>query len=112
MATSSTLDDKLVNDTHVFGTNYKFDKQEQIKFRDLQANHAMTFIGLNFGHNQQPESWQVENSWGYWDHETPGEDGFLYMSNSWFEKHVMEVVIHQNYLSRTTKKLLKQSCKS
>ena len=45
---------------------------------------------------------------GYWDNETPGEDGFLYMSNSWFEKNVMQVVVHKNFLTRSVKKLLKQ----
>lgn len=104
----STLDDKLVTDKDIFGHNHKFSKADRITFHNLSANHAMTFVGLNFGKDKKPESWQVENSWGYWDNETPGEDGFLYMSQSWFEKNVMQIVVHKNYLTRTVRKLLEQ----
>jgi bleomycin hydrolase len=104
----STLDDKLSDESKVFDKKFSFNKEERISFRNLQANHAMTIVGVNTKSNGKPESWQVENSWGYWDHETPGEDGFLFMSQSWFEKNVMQVVIHKNYLSRTVQKLLSQ----
>jgi bleomycin hydrolase len=102
----SALDDKLTDNEHVFGINHEFSKGDKITFRNLQANHAMSLVGLNFGPDKKPEAWQVENSWGYWDNETPGEDGFLYMSNSWFEKNVMQVVVHKNYLTRSVRKLL------
>ena len=75
----STLDDKLSDENKIFGGNYNFSKEDRIIFRNLQANHAMSLIGVNFDQKGNPESWQVENSWGYWDHETPGQDGFLYM---------------------------------
>jgi len=104
----SALDDKLSAHENIFGVNYDFNKTDKITFRNLQANHAMSLLGINFGLDQKPESWQVENSWGFFDHETPGEDGFLYMSNSWFEQNVMQVVIHKEYLTRSVKKLLDQ----
>ena len=105
----ATLDDELSNEDIVFGDSHKFDKGQRIIFRNLQANHAMTLTGVNIGSDGVPVSWQVENSWGYWDNETPGEDGFLYMSHSWFKKNVIEIVVHKNYLSRSVKKLLKQT---
>lgn len=101
----STLDDKLSNQSLVFGETCQFSKGEKILFRNLQANHAMTIIGMNIGKDGKPESWQVENSWGYFDNETPGLDGFLYMSHSWFVKNVLQVVIHKNMLSRSIRKL-------
>jgi bleomycin hydrolase len=104
----SVLDDKLSAHENIFGQNYDFSKSDKISFRNLQANHAMSLLGINFGPDSKPESWQVENSWGFFDHETPGEDGFLYMSNSWFEQNVMQVVIHKEYLTRSVKKLLDQ----
>jgi bleomycin hydrolase len=104
----STLDDSLTDEKIVFGQNYEFSKGDRILFRNLQANHAMCLTGINIGSNGKPESWQVENSWGYWDNEIPGEDGFLYMSDSWFTKNVMQIVIHKNYLTRSIKKLLNQ----
>lgn len=102
----STLDDRLVDESSVFGNNYEFSKGDKITFRNLSANHAMCLVGLNLGVDNQPESWQVENSWGFWDNETPGQDGFLYMSQSWFENNVMQIVVHKNYLTRTVRKLL------
>jgi len=104
----STLDDRLVDEDTVFGRNYNFSKGDRITFHNLQANHAMSLVGVNFDEKQAPESWQVENSWGYWDNETPGEDGFLYMSHSWFKKNVMQIVVHKNYLSRSVANLLQQ----
>lgn len=105
----SSLDDRLSDEKSVFGYNHNFTKEDKITFRNLSANHAMTLVGLNFGPDRKPESWQVENSWGYWDNETPGEDGFLFMSQSWFEKNVMQIVIHKNYLTRSVKRLLNQN---
>lgn len=102
----STLDDRLVDEDIVFGGKHNFTKGDRITFRNLQANHAMSLVGVNFGVDKKPESWQVENSWGYWDNETPGADGFLYMSDSWFSKNVMQIVIHKNYLTRSIRKLL------
>lgn len=105
----STLDDDLVDDDDIFGrTPKKFKKGDRITFRNVEANHAMTFVGLNFDERGKPINWQVENSWGYWDNETPGEDGFLSMSHSWFQKYVMEIVVHKNFLSRSVKRLLDQ----
>ena len=105
----STLDDKLSKKSLVFGETREFTKGDRIVFRNLQANHAMSIIGMNLGPGGVAESWQVENSWGYFDNETPGLDGFLFMSHSWFVKNVLQVVIHKNLLSRTTKKLLSKS---
>lgn len=107
----STLDDQLVDEKKVFGHNHGFNKGDKITFRNLSANHAMCLVGFNLGPDKKPESWQVENSWGYWDHQTPGEDGFLYMSHTWFENNVMQIVVHKNYLSRTVRQLLDQKPK-
>ena len=104
----SILDDKLLDEDRVFGSNHEFTKGDRITFRNLSANHAMSLIGINLSVDGKPDSWQVENSWGYCDNETPGLDGFLYMSHSWFNKNVMQIVVHKNFLSRTIKKLLKQ----
>jgi len=106
----SCLDDKLIDTESVFGKmDKKFDKGSRIEFLTTQGNHAMCLTGVNIDSNGNPLSWQVENSWGYCDNETPGEDGWLTMSNSWFEKNVTEVVIHKNYLSRTIGRHLKKT---
>jgi bleomycin hydrolase len=104
----STLDDQLDDRDLVFGRPRKFRKGDRITFRNVQGNHAMALTGFNLDDKGRPISWQVENSWGYYDHETPGADGFLFMSHSWFEKYVMEIVVHKEFLSRTTRRNLKK----
>jgi len=102
----STLDDRLIDNSLFFGKNdKKFNKGKRIEFLNVQGNHAMCLTGVNLDEKGRPISWQVENSWGYCDKDTPGEDGWLSMSDSWFEKYVTEVVIHKNYLSRSILKL-------
>lgn len=104
----SALDDQLSSHQTIFGNIDNFSKGDRILFRQLQGNHAMTFTGVNLDQKGKAVSFQVENSWGFWDNETPGEDGFLFMSTSWFRKNVLQVVVHKNFLSRTVNKLLNQ----
>ena len=99
----SVLDDRLDKSDLVFGETTPFSKRDQM-LKNLQANHAMTIVGVNLNHKSKPLEWQVENSWGYWDNNVPGEDGFLTMSHSWFMKNVIQVVINKEFLSRTLKK--------
>ena len=100
----SCLDDKLDDHKTVFGDTEKFDKGDRILMRNVQGNHAMALTGFNLDAKGRPINWQVENSWGYYDNETPGLDGFLAMSHSWFKKYVTQIVVHKEFLSRTLKK--------
>jgi bleomycin hydrolase len=105
----STLDNKLANQEHIFGKKYNFDKKSKILFRQLNSNHAMTFVGLNISDKNIVTNFQVENSWGYFNNDNLGEDGFLNMSLEWFKENVLQVVIHKNFLSRNILKLTKQN---
>lgn len=101
-----TLDEKTMDNHLLFGDNYKINKSEKMLFKNLYANHAMVLLGVNLDEKDKPVSWQVENSWGYWDHHTPGLDGFLHMSDEWFSKNLIDIVIHEQYLSRHITKLI------
>lgn len=101
----SALDDKLDAQHTLFQQPYEFNKSDRIVMRSIQTNHAMALTGFNANEKGKSVNWQVENSWGYWDNETPGLDGFLTMSHSWFEKYVTEVVICKKFF---TKKFLQQ----
>lgn len=98
----STLDDKLDDHSSVFGNIKGFNKGERILLKNIGANHAMLLTGFNLSKGCV-SNWQVENSWGFQDSDTPGQDGFLNMSHSWFEKYVHEVVVHVSFLPRTLK---------
>jgi bleomycin hydrolase len=102
----STLDDQMVDNKVIGEDKYNYDKSARILMKNVQGNHAMCLTGFTLDKNGIPESWQVENSWGSMDSEESGQDGFLYMSNTWFEKYVLQIVVHKNLLSRTIKKKL------
>lgn len=102
----SVLDEKIFNTDLLFGEPYKWNKAEKLKLRYTEGNHAMTLTGVNFDYRGKPYSWQVENSWGYYDHELPGLDGFLAMSDQWFDDNLVQIVVHRNFLSRNILKAL------
>ena len=80
----------------------KLSKQERLLYSYQHTNHAMTVVGYNQPENSPEKiSFQVENSWGYFDHEQPGLDGFLYADLQWFKEYCSIVVIHKSFLSRT-----------
>jgi bleomycin hydrolase len=102
----SALNEKLNNENLLFGDKYEMNKEERIFFYNQQTCHAMTLIGVNVDNKDKPVVWQVENSWGFYDNEMPGQDGFLCMSDSWFDNYLGQIVVHKNLLSRNIKKLL------
>jgi len=104
----STLDDKLDSKDTVFGKN-SFTKEERIKLRNIQGNHAMCFVSINIDDKGRPITLGLENSWGFVDSEIPGLDGFLSMSLSWFKKYVFQVVINRAFFSRTFLKKYEES---
>lgn len=106
----SALNSHIFNTSLVFGdVPYEMSKADRTRIHDTTANHAMTFTGLNVDENDQVVEWQVENSWGYYDNETPGMDGFLSMTDEWFDANVFQIVVHKMFLSRIDTKLCEQA---
>lgn len=81
-------------------------KADRVRYHVGGGTHAMVFTGVNLDERNRPIAWQVENSWGYADEDTPGQDGFLTMSDDWFTENVYSVVVHRKFLSRTVLSLL------
>jgi len=102
----SVLDDTLDDKDKLFGEVGEFGKGERMSLRNIEAGHAMAITGFNLDSKGVVTEWQVENSWGFYDSHTPGLDGFLYMSSSWFNKYVVEIVVQKRFLSRTILKVL------
>ena len=101
----SVLDDELNSEEKAFG-QLVFNKGERMMFGTVQGTHAMVLTGFNTDEKGKFINWQVENSWGYIDNETPGLDGFLNMSHSWFKKYVIQIVIHKDLFTRSFQKKL------
>jgi bleomycin hydrolase len=104
----SCLNDKVFNNDVIFGKNEKMTKSERFLFKNQETSHAMTIVGVNIGHNHSTVNWEVENSWGYYDNEEPGKDGFLNMDDDWFTEYVGHIVVHKKFLSRNIQKILKK----
>lgn len=104
----SVLNDKINKNELLFGDTFKMNKEDRILFTNQETSHAMTLVGVNLDHNDKTTTWQVENSWGFYDNETPGLDGFLCMNDSWFNEYLGQVVIHKKFLSRNILKLLEK----
>ena len=103
----SALNEKLIDESLIFGENYPLKKEQRLNYRSTTACHAMCLTGVDHLENGKPQKWQVENSWGYYDDEVPGLDGFLTMDDSWFNENVFEIVVHKNFLSRSITRALK-----
>ncbi len=96
----SSLDDNINKNELIFGDRFNINKENRLLFSNQETCHAMTLIGVNIDSKDKPINWQVENSWGFYDNEELGQDGFLCMSDKWFEEYVGQVVIHKEFLSR------------
>lgn len=103
----SVLDDKIYNTDLLFGSSEKWDKSEKVRLGFTTGSHAMVITGFN-QKSEKPFSWQVENSWGYYDHEVPGLDGFLTMSDEWFSNNLIQLVVHKKFLTRNVSKVLEK----
>lgn len=104
----SSLNPKLFDTELTFGEGYDTSKSTHTKFRTTGATHAMVLIGVNLNKGKATE-FQVENSWGYFDSDTPGLDGFLTMSSDWFDRYLYVIAIHKSFLSRSICRLLEKN---
>ena len=114
-------DDKSFDFESAFGQKFKTDIANQIEFRQISTNHAMSLIGMDFDADKTKANvkihlskikkfnyetfvelaqqlkinrWKIENSWG----SKYGNKGFYVMTDSWFDKYVSEIVVSKKAL--------------
>jgi len=87
-----------IDEDLVFGKKKKFSKYDQHKYGLIHAEHAMLITGYNKNDIGDITEFQVENSWGYDDDRSRGEDGFFNMKIDWFMKYCVQVVIHDQLI--------------
>jgi len=104
----SVLDEGIYKTDLVFGKQHPWTKGDKLRLGFTEANHAMTLTGVNFDEKGHTSTWQVENSWGYFDHETPGLDGFLTMSDQWFNDNLIQIAVNKIFLTRSVLKALQK----
>ena len=88
----------------LFGTTFGMNKKERISTYASGSSHAMTLCGVDLDANGNPTKWMVENSWG----SNRGHNGFLIMTDEWFNEYMFRLVVESKYIPSATLKLFDQ----
>lgn len=88
------LDTQLFGYEEAMGIRFETDKAFRLDYGESKLTHAMVFTGVNLVEGK-PNRWKVENSWG----EDKGQDGFLVMSDDWFDQFTYQIVVNKRHLS-------------
>ena len=78
----------------LLGTTFGMSKEQRVRTGASGSSHAMTLCAVDLDAEGKPVKWMVENSWG----SSYGYQGFLIMSNDWFNEYMFRVVIEEKYM--------------
>ena len=79
----------------LFGTTFGMNKAQRIETFDSGSTHAMTLTAVDLDADGNPTKWKVENSWG----STSGQNGYIIMTNRWFNEYMFRLVVKKQYVS-------------
>jgi len=90
--------------------NYEnnLNKAEKLKTYTALPNHAMVIVGYHSEEDKESERivrWKIENSWG----KKAATDGYLLITDEWFDQYVFQIVVHKSKLTKVEKNLLTTS---
>ncbi len=88
----------------LMGTSFNMNKKQRVSTFASGSSHAMTLCAVDLDKNGKPIKWMVENSWG----NKYGYNGFLIMTNEWFNEYMFRLVVEDKYMPEKTKALLNQ----
>ena len=85
----------------ITGVPMTMTKGERIASFDSGSTHAMTLVAVDLDTSGKPTKWMVENSWGA----TAGHQGYLIMTDAWFDAYTFRLVVNKKYLTPRAKEL-------
>lgn len=91
----------------IYGVKFGMNKQERILTFDSGSTHGMTLIGFDETADGKITKWLLENSWG----KSSGHDGYLTMTDEWFDEYMFRLVVNKKYVSEDVLKILEQKPK-
>jgi len=97
------MDTDLFEYDLVYGTDLALSKADRLDYGESRMNHAMVFTGVDLDDDGKPRKWRVENSWG----DKVGDNGFLQMTDPWFDEYNYEVVVRRKHLAPEVLAILK-----
>ncbi|MCR4765476.1 MAG: C1 family peptidase [Bacteroidaceae bacterium] len=89
----------------LMGTTFGMDKKQRIQTFASASTHAMTLTAVDLDKDGKPVKWMVENSWGL----DRGFNGFLIMTDEWFNEYMFRLVVESRYVPEKVKGLMKQT---
>lgn len=98
------LDTENYDYATLYNTDFTMTKAERISTFDSGSTHAMTLTAVDLDENGKPKKWKVENSWG----SKNGHNGYLIMTNRWFENYMFRLVVDKQYASESMIKAFNQ----
>lgn len=101
---SGMLDIQAWDYDDLLGTTFGMNKKQRIQTRDSGSSHAMTLMAVDLDEKGNPVKWKVENSWGA----SSGHNGYLIMTNEWFNEYMFRVVVNRKYVPKKILKLADQ----
>ena len=102
--TNGQLDLANYDYASLLGTTFGMSKKQRIQSFDSGSTHAMTLMAVDLDDEGQPRMWKVENSWGA----SSGLNGYLIMTDEWFDEYMFRVVVNRKYCSKEILQLLKK----
>ena len=88
----------------LFGTTFGMDKRQRVSTFASGSSHAMTLCAVDLDKDGKPVKWMVENSWG----SGYGYQGFLIMTNDWFNEYMFRVVLEEKYIPANIRAMMDQ----
>ncbi|MCQ2261920.1 MAG: C1 family peptidase [Bacteroidales bacterium] len=98
------MDENNYDYASLFGTTFGMNKEQRVKTFASGSSHAMTLCAVDLDKDGKPLKWMVENSWG----SSYGYQGFLIMTNAWFNEYMFRVVLEEKYIPANIRAMLNQ----
>jgi bleomycin hydrolase len=104
------LDTDTIDYKSIFNTDIMINKRTRLDYLVSDVTHAMVFRGYDDEKKKTKKNkvsivkYMVENSWG----KSSGIDGYLVMSDKYFDEYVYQLVVNKKYIPPKVRDIIKK----